>query len=55
VDAELKELEQQLSEFKVQECEVYSRVVGYYQKKSSWNPGKQAEDKARVNFNIGEH
>ncbi len=29
------------------ECDVYSRVVGYLQPVKKWNPGKQAEWKAR--------
>jgi len=31
-----------------QECEVYSRVVGYLRPVSQWNPGKQAEFRDRV-------
>ncbi len=34
-----------------QECEVYSRVVGYLRPVDQWNPGKQAEYKDRRNFN----
>ncbi len=35
-----------------QRCEVYSRVVGYIRPVTQWNPGKQAEFKDRVTFNI---
>lgn len=32
-----------MEEKKRQECEVYSRVVGYLRPVSQWNDGKQAE------------
>lgn len=31
-------------------CEVWSRVVGYMRPINSWNDGKQAEFKDRVEF-----
>jgi len=34
------------------ECEVYSRVVGYYRPVGNWNKGKQEEYKHRLYFNI---
>jgi len=33
-------------------CDVYSRVVGYYQPVRFWNPGKQEEFKERVPFDL---
>jgi len=36
---------------KIIECEVYSRVVGYYRPVKNWNAGKQQEFKDRVEFN----
>jgi len=33
-----------------QDCEVYSRVVGYLRPVEQWNPGKQAEFKDRATF-----
>jgi len=36
-----------------QECEVYSRVVGYLRPVKQFNPGKREEFKDRVNFKIG--
>lgn len=30
------------------ECEVYSRIVGYYRPVQSWNKGKEAEFKDRI-------
>jgi len=35
-----------------QECEVYSRVVGYLRPIKNWNPGKKAEYLARKTFKI---
>ena len=35
-----------------EECEVYSRVVGYYRPVSSWNIGKQKEFEDRKYFKI---
>lgn len=32
------------------ECEVYSRVVGYYRPMKNWNEGKKAEFKKRSTF-----
>jgi len=36
--------------WKVQECEVYSRVVGYLRPVQQWNKGKQEEFKQRVEY-----
>jgi ribonucleoside-triphosphate reductase len=35
------------------ECEVYSRVVGYYRPVKRWNAGKQAEFGDRKTFSVG--
>ena len=35
------------------ECEVYSRVVGYFRPVRDWNKGKREEFKDRINFKIG--
>jgi anaerobic ribonucleoside-triphosphate reductase len=32
------------------ECEVYSRIVGYYRPVKNWNPGKKSEYERRVVF-----
>ena len=37
-----------------QECEVYSRIVGYLRPVKNWNKGKQEEFKDRVMFNVSE-
>ena len=34
-----------------QECEVYSRVVGYIRPVKQWNKGKQAEYSDRQEYN----
>jgi ribonucleoside-triphosphate reductase len=36
------------------ECEVYSRVVGYFRPVRQWNLGKQEEFKQRVPFKMEE-
>ena len=36
---------------KFQQCEVYSRIVGYLRPVQQWNAGKKAEFKDRKNFN----
>jgi ribonucleoside-triphosphate reductase len=46
----LKEIEKKLKDFKVQECEVYSRVTGYYRPVNQFNPGKQEEFADRKTF-----
>ena len=35
-----------------QECEVYSRIVGYYRPITSWNESKQEEYGDRKNFEL---
>jgi len=42
------EKEKELTNF--QECEVYSRVVGYLRPTKQWNPGKLSEFKDRKTF-----
>jgi len=34
------------------QCEVYSRVVGYFRPVADWNKGKQQEFKDRKNYQI---
>jgi hypothetical protein len=36
------------------ECEVYSRVVGFYRPVSNWNKGKQQEWKDRKAYKLPE-
>lgn len=37
-----------------QVCDVYSRVVGYFQPLSHWNIGKRGEHKERLMYTIDE-
>jgi len=37
---------------KRQECEVFSRIVGYLRPVNAWNPGKQAEFGDRKEFRV---
>ncbi len=37
-----------------EECEIYSRIVGYIRPVNQWNKGKKAEFKNRKTFNICE-
>ena len=37
---------------KIMQCEVYSRVVGYYRPVQNWNKGKQQEFREREEFVI---
>jgi hypothetical protein len=43
-------LEQQLKDTPIHECEVYSRIVGYFRPVKQWNTGKQEEYKDRKTF-----
>jgi hypothetical protein len=53
IRAELEGLHERLKTLKGQECEVYSRLVGYYRDIRNWNEGKKAEFAMRVNYKIG--
>lgn len=46
----IAELEYQLEHLVVQECEVYSRVVGYYRPIKQWNAGKIQEWSERLTY-----
>ena len=49
---EIKRLEEKLLNVKGTECEVYSRVVGYFRPVKNWNEGKQSEYKERLTFEL---
>ena len=38
-----------------EECEVYSRVVGYYRPVQNWNNGKKEEFFMRKTFKVNEY
>jgi len=46
----IEELELKLQEVRGSECEVYSRIVGYFRPVKQWNNGKQAEFEDRAEF-----
>jgi hypothetical protein len=46
----IEELKNELSNVKGTECEVYSRVVGYFRPVKQWNNGKQEEYYDRVTY-----
>ena len=48
--AKIEKLEVELAELKGTECEVYSRVVGYFRPVKQWNNGKQEEFEDRKMF-----
>ena len=54
LDTEIKEIETKLEDRNSfgSECEVYSRISGYYRSTKNWNAGKAAELKERLNYII---
>jgi len=44
----LEELKNELANVKGTECEVYSRIVGYFRPVKQWNNGKQEEYADRI-------
>ena len=52
IDAEIAQLENELSNVKGSATEVYSRIVGYYRAVGNWNKGKREEFKHRVCFDV---
>lgn len=53
IRAEMKALENEIESVRGEECEVYSRIVGYYRPLKNWNKGKREEYKARKLFSAG--
>jgi len=50
IEAELAQLRAQLETVQGTECEVYTRIVGYYRSLRNWNKGKKEEYRLRVTF-----
>jgi ribonucleoside-triphosphate reductase len=48
--AKIEELETRLQQVKGTDCEVYSRVVGYFRPVKQWNNGKQEEYTERETY-----
>lgn len=49
-EAKLEELKEELKNVRGPECEVFSRVTGYYRPVQSWNKGKKEEFAMRKKF-----
>ena len=49
---EIERLETELAGVKGTECEVYSRIVGYFRPVKQWNSGKQEEYSERETFDV---
>ena len=43
IDAEIAAVEGEMDDVRGTECEVYTRIVGYYRALRNWNKGKQEE------------
>lgn len=54
IDAEIAQLTEQMNAVQGAECEVYTRIVGYYRAIRNWNDGKAAEFQDRKYFKIRE-
>jgi ribonucleoside-triphosphate reductase len=48
----IEALETELKNVKGTECEVYSRIVGYFRPVKQWNNGKQEEFNDRTEFEL---
>ncbi len=48
----IEKLEENLDSVKGTECEIYSRVVGYFRPVKQWNNGKQEEFGDRKEFMV---
>lgn len=51
MENKIKKMEEK-NKIERQDCEIYSRVVGYLRPVNQWNDGKQAEWEDRKNFEI---
>lgn len=47
---EIIELEYQIKTFKIHQCEIFSRVVGYVRPVNQWSDSKREEFKERALF-----
>lgn len=50
LDTELQQYNEELMNCTGTECEVYTRIVGYYRPVKNWNPGKKSEYTRRLVF-----
>jgi anaerobic ribonucleoside-triphosphate reductase len=49
-EKEIEWLKEELENVEGTECEVYSRIVGFYRPIKAWNPGKKEEFNLRKVF-----
>ena len=49
---DLEVLEEELKNKQICDCEIYSRVVGYFRPVKQWNPGKKAEWSDRKKYAV---
>jgi len=54
INLQINKLKKKIKNIEGTECEVYSRIVGYYRSVKNWNPGRKAEYKKRKGFQIKE-
>lgn len=52
IDQEIKKLENELTNVRGTETEVYARIVGYHRSIKDWNKGKREEYNDRKNFRV---
>ena len=50
IDADIAQVKKELEDVRGTDCEVYSRIVGYYRDVRNWNKGKREEFKERKVF-----
>lgn len=43
INAEIEQIKKEIAEAKGEDCEVYTRIVGYYRSVKNWNKGKKEE------------
>lgn len=51
-ETRIKKLKVQHAEIKGLECQVFSRITGFYQPLNTWNKGKKSEYSQRKTFAI---
>ena len=54
IDADIAQAKKELEDVRGTDCEVYSRIVGYYRDVRNWNKGKREEFKERKAFRLGD-
>jgi len=54
IDNEIIKLKASIDTIPGRECEVYTRIVGYYRPVKNWNKGKRAELDKRIYYKMPE-